>query len=143
MKNKIIVYAYVCGDIIHKGHLLHLKNAAALGNFLIVGVLTDRAVMEKKKKPIISFEERLEIVSSLKMVSMAVPQDTYSPHENVRALKPDILIESQSHDEELINKSRECMEEIGGDVFVMPYFPEQSSTNIKKKIGKMKREKDD
>jgi len=133
---RIVVYAYVCGDILHRGHLLHLKNSASLGDFLIVGVLTDRAVMEKKKKPIISFEERLEIISSLKMVSMAVPQDAYAPHENIRYLRPDILIESSSHSKDLIEESRKCMKEIGGEVVVMPYFPEQSSSNIKKKIKK-------
>ncbi len=45
----ILVYAYVCGDILHTGHLLQLRNAKALGDILVVGVLTDRAVMEKKK----------------------------------------------------------------------------------------------
>ena len=43
----IVVYAYVCGDILHEVHLLQLENAKALGDKLIVGVLTDKAVMEK------------------------------------------------------------------------------------------------
>ena len=50
-----IVYAYVCGDILHEGHLLFLENAKALGDKLIVGVLTDEAVMEKKARPALSF----------------------------------------------------------------------------------------
>ena len=44
----ILVYAYVCGDILHEGHLLQLENAKAMGDKLIVGVLTDEAIMEKK-----------------------------------------------------------------------------------------------
>ena len=81
-----IVYAYVCGDIIHIGHLRQLENGKAMGDKLIVGVLTDEAVMEKKPKPVISFSERMAIVSSLKCVDLVVPQETYAPHDNVRLI---------------------------------------------------------
>lgn len=132
--NKIVVYAYICGDILHKGHLYHLKNAKSIGNFLIVGVLTDEAVMEKKNKPVICFEERIELIKELRMIDIAVPQYTYSPYSNLKDLKPDILAESTSHDEELINQGKKYMQEIGGKVIVFSYYPDQSSTNIKNKI---------
>jgi len=138
INDKIVVYAYICGDIFHKGHLSYLKNTKSLGDFLVVGVLTDEAVMEKKKKPIICFEERIELVRELKMVDIAVPQYTYSPYSNVRNLKPDILVESTSHDEELINESKKCIEGIGGKLVVFSYYPYQSSTNIKNKIKESK-----
>jgi cytidyltransferase-like protein len=134
MNNKVVVYAYVCGDILHKGHLLALKNASVLGDFLIVGVLTDKAVMEKKEKPIISFDERIEIIQSLKYVDIAVPQNEYAPWRNVENIRPDILAESESHSEEILNRSRECMNKMGGRIFIMPYYPSQSSTEIKNKI---------
>lgn len=129
-----IVYAYVCGDILHRGHLLHLKNAKAMGDKLIVGVLTDEAIMEKKSRPVMSYPERLELVSSLKMVDMAVIQEKYSPHDNVLRYRPDILMESDSHSNELIKESEETMKKIGGKVIVSPYYNEQSSTNIKNRI---------
>ena len=135
-RNKIVVYAYVCGDILHKGHILHLKNAKLLGDFLIVGVLTDEAVMEKKERPVISFEERFELVQCLKMVDMAVPQHEYSPEYNVREFKPNILMESTSHDDKLVQNSKNCMKEIGGKVIVASYYPDQSSSAIKEKIKK-------
>ena len=53
---KSIVYAYVVADLLHVGHVLHLENSKALGDKLIVGVLTDKAVMEKKEKTNITFE---------------------------------------------------------------------------------------
>ena len=134
LNDRIIVYAYVCGDIIHRGHLLALKNAKILGEILIVGVLTDEAIMECKSKPTISFYERLEIVSALKYVDIVVPQKEYSPHDNVAMIKPDILMESQSHSKELLDQSGDLMKKIGGRMIVMPYFFEQSSTRIKDKI---------
>jgi len=132
-----IVYSYYVLDIVHKGHLLMMKNAKAIaGNDgkLIVGILTDEAVMEKKEKPILSFEERIELASAIKYVDVAVAQETYSPLPNVMRIKPDILMESASHDEAAIEKAREYMDSINGKVVVLPYFPSQSSKDIKNSI---------
>jgi phosphoenolpyruvate phosphomutase len=132
-----LVYSYYVLDIVHKGHLLMMKNAKAIAGKdgkLIVGILTDEAVMEKKEKPILSFEERMELASAIKYVDVAVAQETYSPLPNVMRIKPDILMESTSHDEEAIEKAREYMDSINGKVVVLPYFPSQSSKDIKNSI---------
>ena len=132
-----IVYSYYVLDIVHKGHLLMMKNAKAIAGDdgkLIVGILTDEAVMEKKERPTLPFEERIELAGAIKYVDIAVAQETYSPLPNVMRIKPDILMESTSHDEAAIEKAREVMESINGKVVVLPYFPSQSSTDIKDKI---------
>ena len=132
-----LVYSYYVLDIVHKGHLLMMKNAKAIaGNDgkSIVGILTDEAVMEKKERPILSFEERIELATAIKYVDVAVAQETYSPLPNVMRIKPDILMESTSHGEEAIEKAREVMDNINGKVVVLPYFPSQSSTDIKNNI---------
>jgi len=132
-----LVYSYYVLDIVHKGHLLFMKNAKAIAGEngkSIVGILTDEAVMEKKPKPITSFEERIELASAIKYVDVAVTQDTYSPLANVLKIKPGVLIESTSHDAETIEEARKVMESINGEVVVFPYFPSQSSSDIKRKI---------
>ena len=132
-----LVYSYYVLDIVHRGHLLMMKNAKAIAGpdgKLIVGILTDEAIMEKKPKPITSFEERIELASAIKYVDLAVAQETYSPLPNIMRIKPDILMESTSHDEQEIEKAREYMESINGKVVVLPYFPSQSSTDIKNDI---------
>ena len=68
-------------------------------------------------------------------MDLVVAQETYSPLPNVMKIKPDILMESTSHDEEDIEKAREVMESINGRVIVIPYYPSQSSTGIKNKIN--------
>ena len=98
---------------------------------LIVGILTDEAVMEKKLRPTIPFEERIELASAIRYVDLAVTQETYSPLPNIKKIKPDILMESSSHDEKDIEEAREFMESIGGKVIVLPYYPSQSSSGIK------------
>ena len=133
-----LVYSYYVLDIIHQGHLLMMKNAKALAGEdgkLIVGILTDEAVMELKAKPILSFEERIELANSIKYIDLVVPQETYSPLPNVKRIKPDILMESTSHTEEAVREAEELMESIKGRVVTLPYFPLQSSTNIKSMIN--------
>ena len=127
----ILVYAYVCGDILHEGHLLQLENAKAMGDKLIVGVLTDKAVMEKKPKPIIPFAQRLRLVQALGCVDVAIPQDDYSPIPNVKGFGVNILMESESH---LGNKYLDDLKDIDVRVIMTPYYPGQSSTAIKEKI---------
>ena len=133
-----LVYSYYVLDIVHKGRLEMMKNAKAIAGKdgkLIVGILTDEAVMEKKPKPILSFEERIELACAIRYVDLAVAQETYSPLPNVIKMKPDILMESTSHDEEAIEKAKEVMESINGVVIVIPYFPSHSSTGIKNMIN--------
>ena len=134
-----IGYCYVVGDIVHRGHILHLKNCKVLCDTLICGVLTDKATMEKKPRPILSLPERLEIIGSIKYVDIVICQDEYSPLQNCKALRPDILFESASHD---IQPANNFMKSIGGRVLVMPYYPVQSSTKIKEGVKHVKKNND-
>tara|TARA_Y100001960_G_C14379749_1_gene683273 strand:- start:209 stop:634 length:426 start_codon:yes stop_codon:yes gene_type:complete len=139
MSNKKIVYAYFCLDIIHKGHIRAMKKQREIaGNDgkLIAGILTDKAIKEKKPPPIISFNERFEIANSIKYIDEVVVQKTYSPIENIKKIKPNILIESTSHSIESIKLHQKLMNSIGGDVIVVPYYDGQSSTKIKSIIKK-------
>jgi len=130
----IIVYAYACGDILHAGHLKHLKDAKELGDILVVGVLTDAAVMEEKPCPTIPFSERLALISELRCVDLAIAQETYAPHENIKSIGANILAESTSHNDKLLTQGYSLMKSLGGGMVVLPYYPEQSSTKIKEKI---------
>lgn len=133
-EDKVVVYAYVAGDILHYGHLRHLQNCRALGDILIVGVLTDAAIMEKKPEPVIPFPERLALVAALECVSIAIPQETYAPHDNVKRVGADILVESTSHSEKLLAYGKSLMQSLGGRMVVLPYYQGQSSTKIKERI---------
>jgi len=131
------VYSYYVLDIVHAGHLAMMRNAKAIagdGGKLIVGILTDEAVMEKKEKPILPFAERMQLAAAIRYADVVVAQETYSPLPNVRSIRPDVLMESTSHDEAAIEEARECMESMGGEVIVIPYYPVQSSTDIKTTI---------
>ena len=133
------VYSYYVMDIMHKGHILMMKNAKAIAGKdgkLIVGILTDEAVMEKKPRPTLSFNERMQLAEAIKYIDLVVPQDTYSPLKNVKGIKPDILMESTSHSDEAIKEAETVVSDWGGKVITLPYYPDISSTKIKQKIRK-------
>jgi len=70
---KRIVYAPGVWDMLHIGHLSFLQKASTLGDLLIVGVPTDKVVIEDKgRPPIISCPERLRMLNALECVSTAV-----------------------------------------------------------------------
>ena len=70
----IIGYTTGVYDLFHIGHLNLLKNAKGMWDKLIVGVTVDELVAYKGKKAMIPFEDRIEIVRSIKYVDAAVPQ---------------------------------------------------------------------
>ena len=90
--------------------------------------------MEKKAAPIMPFNERFEIAKAIKYADIVVAQDTYSPLPNVVNMKVDVLMESTSHELEDLEEARHFMRKIGGEVMAIPYFPVQSSTDVKKEI---------
>jgi glycerol-3-phosphate cytidylyltransferase len=62
-------------DLFHIGHLNLLRNAKERCSYLIVGISTDDVVESyKHKRPIVSFEERMEIVKAIRYVDEVVPQ---------------------------------------------------------------------
>lgn len=137
-----IVYSYYCLDIIHTGHILMMKNAKALAGKdgqLIVGILTDEAVMEKKQKPSLPFSERMRVAEAIKYVDAVIPQTTYSPIPNCESVRPDILAESASHSKADIMEAKAALNKWGGRIVTFPYYPFQSSTELKNRITRKKK----
>ena len=89
-----MIIGYTAGvfDLFHIGHLNLLKNAKGMCDKLIVGVSTDELVLYKNKKPVIPFDERIEIVRNIKYVDGVVAQENMDKLEMCKKLKAEILI---------------------------------------------------
>ena len=66
------VYADMTADLFHYGHVEFLKKARALGDYLIVGVMSDDEITEYKRQPILNLEERFAVVAACKYVDEAI-----------------------------------------------------------------------
>ena len=134
-RKKIRVFTSGSFDLFHIGHLNILERSAALGDELIVGVSTDELIQHYKgMPPIIPFEQRFRIISSLKCVTKAVKHVKLT--EVAQLQREDIDIVTIGDD--WINKYLEGLEwmkqQPGKEVVYFPYTPDVSTTSIKKKI---------
>jgi glycerol-3-phosphate cytidylyltransferase len=70
-----MIIGYILGifDLFHIGHLNIIKKSKQQCDYLIVGVLKDDFIVYKDRKTVIEFNERIEIVRSIKYVDKAVP----------------------------------------------------------------------
>jgi glycerol-3-phosphate cytidylyltransferase len=95
MKKKKIIVA-VCGgfDPIHLGHVRHFKKAKVLGDELMVMLNTDAWLMRKKGYVFMKFEERKEIIESIRYVDSVVPYvetESGSAAKTLEKYRPDVF----------------------------------------------------
>lgn len=123
-------YAFVVADLFHVGQLRHLRMAKKLCDFLIVGVLTDKAVASYKRETIIPFDERVEIINALDFVDMVVRQDGRDPTETLKSLvKEGWDIELLIHGDDWPEiPGSEYIKSVGGRVVRTPYGVSAAST---------------
>jgi len=138
-----MIVGYTTGvfDLFHIGHLNLLKNAKGMCDKLIVGVTTDELVSYKNKKAVIPFEERLEIVRSIKYVDAAIPQETMNKFEAWQKLKFDIMFVG----DDWYNTSKwqdfeKQFNEVGVRIVYFPYTKGTSSTLLNATLKKLRGE---
>lgn len=136
-----VVYLGLTGDIIHPGIVNIVHEATKLGN-VIAGVLTDKAIANHKRLPIMSYDDRVKVVKSLNGITWVEKQDDWSYKENILRFHPDYLIHGDdwcTGPEKVIRE--ECIEALatyGGTLVEIPYTKGYSSTelaNIRESLG--------
>ncbi len=85
------VYTCFCTDVIHEGHLNILREAKKYGE-VIVGVLSDAAMIRFNRFPTITIEERKQIVQATGLVNLVVQQNEIMYDEIIKQIKPDYVI---------------------------------------------------
>ena len=127
-KKEMVVYTSVVCDLIHIGHINLFKIAKSLGDKLIVGVITDEGVAKYKRKPIIPFQQRLEVISSIKYVDQVIGQDNRSGKNNMIKIG-NVSILTRGDDIE-INDEIEYIKSVKGKFVKIPYTNGISTSEI-------------
>jgi len=129
MKNKTIGYISGVFDLFHIGHLNILMNSKSMCDQLIVGVTVDDLVAYKNKKAVIPYQERLEIVRSIKYVDATIAQESMDKFKMWEKLKFDVLFVGDDWFEtEKWKEIEEQFKEVGVKVVYFPYTKSTSST---------------
>ena len=130
-----IVRGYTAGafDMFHIGHLKILREAKLYCSELIVGVTTDELLMDTKKlKPIIPFEERIEIIRSIKYVDEAIPQSVSDKTQAYMRLKfHEIYVGDDWKGSETWNNYELIFNSMGVKVRYFPYTQHISSSKLR------------
>ena len=137
-----MVIGYTTGvyDLFHIGHLNLLKNAKGLCDKLIVGVTVDELVSYKHKKAVIPFEDRIEIVRSIKYVDAAIPQESLDKFEMWKKIRFDVLFVGDDwYNSERWQELEEKFKEVGVRVVYFPYTKGISSTIISYALQELRR----
>ncbi|NDD58403.1 MAG: cytidyltransferase-like protein [Chlamydiae bacterium] len=134
VKEKVIVYTDIVGDLFHAGHIEFLKKARGFGDYLIVGVLADDVVEGYKRCPILTLDERVKIVQACKYVDEVI---VAPPLRLTKKMIDDMNISFVVHGDDF---SKELLEDQYGvslelGIFKsVPYTPGISTTQIISRI---------
>lgn len=137
-QGKKVVFTNGCFDILHIGHIRYLKTARKQGDFLVIGLNTDRSVRQIKgeKRPIIPEKDRAEVLAALEFVDYIVFFDEPDPFLLIQSLKPNVLVKGADWPASKII-GREIVEKTGGRVVRVPLVRGASSTGVIEKIIKV------
>lgn len=131
-----LVFTNGCFDILHRGHVTYLEEAAALGNSLLVAVNSDDSVRRLNKgldRPINSLADRLAVLAALQSVDLVIPFDESTPLEVIKQVHPDILVKGGDWPLEQIVGATEVIQ-YGGEVHSIPFRYQRSTTDLIRRI---------
>lgn len=134
-KNEKIVFTNGCFDIVHRGHIEYLAQAAALGTKLVIGLNTDASVKRLKgeKRPINDERSRAILLSALIFVDRVVLFDEDTPYELIKYIQPNILVKGKDYQPEEI-VGYDIVKNKGGEVVTIDLTAGYSTTSILNKI---------
>ena len=136
-ERKKIVFTNGCFDLLHVGHIRYLSQAKKLGDFLIIGLNSDRSVkkLKGKDRPINSFEDRAILLSALNSVDLVIKFEEQTPENLIKDIVPDVLVKGGDYNIEDIVGYQTVMQN-GGQVKTLSFYDGYSSTNYIDKINK-------
>jgi len=120
-------------DLIHHGHINIITTAKKLGK-VVVGLLTDEAIASYKRVPLLTFDQRKQVIENLDGVYKVIPQKTLDYVENLRSIKPDFVVHGDDWKTGIQKETRErvieVLKEWGGELIEPEYTVGISSSEL-------------
>ncbi len=135
---KTIGFTNGCFDILHRGHIASLSQAAAEADFLVVGLNSDKSTQELKGpgRPINDEQSRALLLASLSIVDAVVLFEEDTPLELIKAIQPDVIVKGGDYTVEQIAGAKEVIAN-GGRVVINPIVEGFSTTGLIEKISRL------
>jgi D-beta-D-heptose 7-phosphate kinase/D-beta-D-heptose 1-phosphate adenosyltransferase len=128
---RTVVFTNGCFDLLHVGHIRLLREAAALGDYLIVGLNSDASVrlLKGPTRPINPEDARAEVLAALECVDAVTVFDEETPRDLIATIVPDVLVKGGDYRPEQV-VGREEVEEAGGRLVLIPLVAGHSTSNL-------------
>ncbi|MDP3567461.1 D-glycero-beta-D-manno-heptose 1-phosphate adenylyltransferase [Sediminibacterium sp.] len=133
---KKVVFTNGCFDIIHPGHVDYLAKARDLGDYLILGLNTDKSVRLLNKapnRPLNNEFARAIVLAAFACIDTIVLFDEQTPLELIKFLRPNVLVKGDDYQVEKI-VGYDSVIANGGTVVTIPFLEGYSTTKLIEKI---------
>jgi rfaE bifunctional protein nucleotidyltransferase chain/domain len=129
------VFTNGCFDVLHRGHVEYLAEAAALGDVLVVGLNSDDSVRRLKgpRRPVNPAEDRAAVLAALAAVDHVAVFDDDTPLRLIEALRPDVYVKGGDYTVETLPEAP-LMRRLGGEVRILRFLPGRSTSGIIERI---------
>ena len=129
-----IVFTNGCFDILHSGHIGLLQKARESGDVLVVGINSDASVARIKgpQRPIVSENERAELIDGLEMVDFVCSFGEDTPLQAILKIRPTVLVKGADWVANIVGQSE--VERWNGQVLALPLIPGCSTTAIVERV---------
>ncbi len=126
-----VIFTNGCFDVLHVGHVRHLKASRALGDSLIVGLNSDDSVRRLKGdgRPVVGVGPRREMLLSLWCVTDVIVFDNDTPEELITTLAPEVITKGGDYEADDV-VGAEFVRSYGGQVVILPFHYGCSTTEI-------------
>ncbi len=123
-------------DVLHRGHVVYLAQARALGGSLIVALNTDASVRRLGKgddRPLNAQEDRAIVMASQQAVSLVTWFDEDTPEQIIAQIRPDILVKGGDYAMDTLPETA-LVQSWGGRALALPFVAGYSTTRLLEKI---------
>ena len=123
-------------DVIHRGHVVYLAQARALGASLVVALNTDASAKRLGKgpeRPLNNEADRAVVIAALESVSLVTWFDEDTPLELISEIKPDLLVKGGDYDMQKLAETK-VVEAYGGRALAIPFVEGYSTTSLVKRM---------
>lgn len=132
---KTVVFTNGCFDLIHAGHVTYLREAAALGDVLVVALNSDASIqrLKGKSRPLVSLPDRVTVMAAFEMVDMVVSFEEDTPVPLLSVLKPDVHVKGGDYKKETLPEYS-VVTGYGGRVEILGFVAGLSTSTIVERI---------
>jgi D-beta-D-heptose 7-phosphate kinase/D-beta-D-heptose 1-phosphate adenosyltransferase len=131
-----IVFTNGCFDLLHPGHISLIRQCAAQGDRVVVGLNSDVSVRRLKgsTRPIQNEQNRALLIAALQGVDAVALFDEDTPLDLIRDVKPDVLVKGSDYAEQNV-VGADFVRSYGGRVYLASLTEGCSTTGLVRKMS--------